>query len=137
MFAIYCRTMIFKLFHYSTFVCFCTIVSFLDSTSLFAKANVFEVNGVRLDVTSNSASNARKKALIKGESEALYSLLERLILSGDKKNIPKFTPEQISNFVRDFEVVSEKTSSIRYLAQLNFRFKADLIQNLLLDKISK
>ena len=131
--AIFCRTMILNIFHYTIFVSFFSIFLFLNSTLLYAKADVFEVNGVRLDVTSSSASNARKKALIKGESKAFYSLLDRLILSSDKKRIPKFTPEKITNFVRDFEVVSEKTSTVRYLATLNFRFKADLIRNLLVE----
>lgn len=96
-------------------------------------ADVFEIRNVVVDVTDESATLARKKALDQGSAAAFQSLLERLTLLRDRPRLPRLESAEISSFVRDFGVSDEKTASKRYLARLSYRFKRDEIRALLKD----
>jgi hypothetical protein len=96
-----------------------------------AHANVFEVRDVAVDVTANTAAQAREAALADGEAMAFRRLLERLTLSEDHGVLPALKPGEISDYVSDFSISNEKTSAVRYLAQLHFRFKPAAVRGLL------
>lgn len=98
-----------------------------------AVADVFEVRNVSVDVTDESATLARKKALQQGSRIAFQRLMERLTLLRDRARLPRLEQEEIASFVRDFSVRDEKTASKRYLAKLNYRFRKDEIRSLLKD----
>jgi hypothetical protein len=98
-----------------------------------ARANVFEVRDVAVDVTAKTAAAAREAALADGEATAFRRLLERLTLSEDHDRLPQFGPGEISPYVSDFSVSGEKTSAVRYLARLHFRFKPEDVRELLRD----
>ncbi len=95
--------------------------------------DVFEVHGVAVDVSAETASQARERALAEGESVAFRRLLERLTLRADHPRLPKPKPREISLYIKDFAVADEKTSAVRYLARLSYRFQAGLIRRLLTD----
>jgi len=95
--------------------------------------NVYEVNGVAVDVTAETAAKAREKALPMGQGAAFRRLLERLTLRDDHIRLPEFTPEEVSEYVKDFSVAEEKTSAVRYLAKLNYRFRGTEVRGLLND----
>ena len=95
------------------------------------RANVFEIKGVPVDVTADNAAQARSEALILGQNKAFRRLLERLVLVKDVKRLPDHRTVDITQFVSDFAVSDEKTSSVRYLAKLNVRFKAEPVRRLL------
>ena len=95
--------------------------------------DVFEVKGVAVDVTAKTAALAREQALADGEGVAFRGLLERLTLRADHPRLPKPKPREISIYVKDFAVADEKTSAVRYLARLSYRFRAGLIRRLLTD----
>ncbi|MBT3306117.1 MAG: DUF2066 domain-containing protein [Alphaproteobacteria bacterium] len=97
------------------------------------KQNVFEVRDVAVDVTADAANQARAQALAKGKTGAFQRLLERLTLRIEHPGLPKLTPKEIDSYVNDFSVSDEKTSSVRYLARLTFRFKPKEIRGLLND----
>lgn len=97
------------------------------------KQNVFEVHDVDVDVTADAADQARRQALAKGKTLAFQRLLERLTLRIEHQGLPKLTPEEIDSYVNNFSVSDEKTSSVRYLARLTFRFKPKEIRGLLND----
>jgi len=94
---------------------------------------VFEVRGVAVDVTAETAAAAREEALAIGEKKALQRLFERLTLSEDRDYLPDLNGEERALLVRDFTVAEEKTSAVRYLATLNYRFNAEEVRNLLID----
>ncbi len=98
-----------------------------------ARADVFEVREVAVDVTAKTAAEARERAITQGQAAAFRRLLERLTLSTDHANLPVFEPGEVTGFVKDFSISDEKTSAVRYLARLHFRFKADDIRRLLRD----
>lgn len=96
-------------------------------------SNVYEVIGVAVDVTAETAAKAREKALPMGQRAAFRRLLERLTLRDDHVRLPEFTAEEVSEYVKDFSVAEEKTSSVRYLAKLNYRFRVTEVRGLLND----
>ncbi|MEE8393569.1 MAG: DUF2066 domain-containing protein, partial [Rhodospirillales bacterium] len=95
--------------------------------------DVFEVRGVAVDVTAETAAQAMIKAHADGQKEAFRRLLERLTPRSNHFRLPDFAVERIAPYVKDFSVEDEKTSPVRYLARLNFRFNADAVRQLLID----
>ena len=96
-----------------------------------AQASVFEVQDVPVDVTADNAAQARSEALARGQDEAFSRLLERLTLKEDAEKLPEPGSLVVTEFVSDFAVSDEKTSTVRYLANLNVRFKAAPVRSLL------
>jgi len=94
---------------------------------------VFEVRGVAVDITAETAAAAREEALAEGEKKALERLFQRMTLSEDRDYLPDLNREDRALLVRDFTVAEEKTSAVRYLATLNYRFNAEEVRNLLID----
>jgi hypothetical protein len=99
-----------------------------------AQANSFAVRGIMVDVTAASTTAAKDKALVIGERAAFRELLERLTIRVDHPRLPDLSANGIAAFVTDFEVVEEKASSVRYLATLNYSFRADDVRRLLMDR---
>jgi len=95
--------------------------------------DVFEVKDVAVDVTAATAAEAREQAVVEGEIAAFRRLLERLTLRADHAKLPEFTKADVDAYVQDFSVADEKVSSVRYLARLNFRFKAEDVRRMLND----
>lgn len=91
----------------------------------------YRVDGVTVDATAESAAKARKQALAQGQVKAFDMLLRRLTLRRDHGRLPRRKSKQITNLVDGFEVTSERTSSVRYLAELSYRFKPVQIRKLL------
>lgn len=108
-------------------------VAFAAGPVAAAGTDVFEVRDVAVDVTAKTAAEARERAIQQGQAAAFRKLLERLTLSTDHANLPQFEPAETTPYVNDFSVSDEKTSAVRYLAKLHFRFKADDIRRLLRD----
>ncbi len=98
-----------------------------------AAANIFVVKGVDVDVTAKTAAAAREKALTEGEAKAFWLLIDRLTLPADRGLLPELTRQEISSLVKDFSVAKEKASTVRYIASLDYSFKADRVRRLLVD----
>jgi hypothetical protein len=98
------------------------------------ESRVFEVRDIAVDVTAASTNAARGKAHALGERMAFNRLLNRLTMRIDQSRLPDFDAADIAAFVQDFEVAEEKASAVRYLARLNYRFKADEVRRFLIDQ---
>ncbi|NQV57378.1 MAG: DUF2066 domain-containing protein [Rhodospirillales bacterium] len=95
--------------------------------------DVFYVTGVHVDMVAESAAAARKKALADGERQAFARLFKRLTIRQDKRLSAGLTGPEIAALIRDFQVANEKNSSIRYLADLTYKFKPNEVRELLRD----
>ena len=95
--------------------------------------DIFTVKAVQIDETAESAAAARAIALVAGQKEAWRRLLERLVPRNALGAAPAGTPDLFSNIVGGISVDSEKTSSVRYLADLTVRFKPDAVRRLFRD----
>jgi hypothetical protein len=96
-----------------------------------ASTDVFTVSGIDVDVTAATAAAAKEQALAEGHRLAMQRLLVRLLPREEMARMRELTPPEILNLVRDFEVDDERTSDVRYLATLTFRFKAEAVRTLL------
>lgn len=96
-----------------------------------AAGGVYTIERVGVDVTADSAAAAREEALAQGHVRAFRRLMERLVPRGRAGGLPEPSYRTIANFVRDFEVFDERTSTVRYLAELTFRFQPAAVRQFL------
>lgn len=95
--------------------------------------DVFDVSGVRVDVTAENAAVARTQALAEGQRKAFEAMLRRLTVRGDWNRLPHASAQTLESVIRDFSVIEEKTSPVRYIASLAYRFKPGEIRALLIN----
>jgi hypothetical protein len=96
-----------------------------------AGSHVFTVTGVQVDVTAETAAAAREAAHAEGHVKAMDKLLARLLPRDEISLIRQLKPAEILAYVQDFSVGNERTSDVRYLAELTFRFRPDPVRELL------
>jgi hypothetical protein len=94
-------------------------------------ADVFAVENVPVDARAESATAARERAIASGQQMALDRLFARLVPQEGRASLPRLSPLEVSDLVRDFAVEDERTSAVRYLANLSVRFRPDDIRALL------
>jgi hypothetical protein len=94
--------------------------------------DVFTVEGVVVDRTAANAAEARAQALAVGSVRAFRKLMARLVLA-DSGRPPNLGAAAIDGLVRDFDIAEEKTSGVRYIATLTYRFRAQPVRDLLRD----
>lgn len=93
--------------------------------------NIFEVKGIPVDVTAETAAQARAQALIQGQQTAFRLLLERLTLQADHARLPALNRGDLEVYVRDFGISDEKSSAVRYIARMDVRFRPGPVRDLL------
>ena len=90
--------------------------------------DVFTVSGVQIDETAESAAAARAVALAAGQKMAYRRLLDRLVPRNEHRDAPSPSAQLLADIVAGIAVDGEKTSSVRYLADLTVRFNADSVR---------
>lgn len=95
-----------------------------------AAAEVFQVSAIPVDVTAQTAAEAREQALAAGHREAYIRLMNRLVLREDQSRVPQLGSAGIAELVQDFSIANERASAVRYLADLTFRFKPQAVRRL-------
>lgn len=115
------------------FVCTTIVFSVVCTFAAFASdySNLFVVKDIAVDKTASSASVAREQAVLEAERRAYATVLKRITMPIDADRLPVPSTEELVNLVKDVSIANEKTSSVRYIATLQVRFKADLIKDLL------
>ncbi|MCC7049091.1 MAG: DUF2066 domain-containing protein [Alphaproteobacteria bacterium] len=93
--------------------------------------DVFTARGVAVDATDQTAAAARVKALADGQRRALRQVFERIVLAEDLARQPRLTDRQVEALVQALEVNKERTSPVRYLAELTVRFKPEDLRQLM------
>ena len=93
--------------------------------------SAFTVRDVAVDQTAATASAAREAAILDGQRQALRRLFERLLPRTELAKAPRVPDARLTDLVENFEVQSERSSAVRYLATLTVRFRAAQIRNLL------
>ena len=95
--------------------------------------SIFTVADVPVDATAQSAVQARDKARLEGQQKAFHTLMDRLVAKQDQGKVPKLSDDQLTDLVQDFEVTNERTSAVRYIGTLTYRFRPDAVRKLLND----
>ena len=96
-----------------------------------ANSHVFTVSGVPVDVTAETAAAAREAAHAEGHVKAMEKLLARLLPGDEFGLLRPLKAAEILAYVQDFSVANERTSDVRYLAELTFRFRPEPVRELL------
>ena len=107
---------------------------FLGRSSEVEANQVFKVENIEVDETSHTAIAAREKALEIGQKKAWELLVRRLTLPDEKSQIMGLSIDEIKGLVQGYEVVRERISPVRYLANLTVLFNPNLVRDFLLEK---
>lgn len=93
-----------------------------------AQGDLYSVSGIQVDATDENAASARVAAHASGHLHAFEILLARLVPEDEIFGVPQLEAAEIGALVQDFSVDDERTSAVRYLATLNFRFNPDQVR---------
>jgi hypothetical protein len=87
-------------------------------------AEPYVVSGVPVDVTAADSATARDQAIVEGQRKAFSMLMEQLVGVDKAPTIQTPNDAQLAGMVQDFEVESERLSSVRYIGVMTYRFDA-------------
>ncbi|MHB1205576.1 MAG: DUF2066 domain-containing protein [Rhodospirillaceae bacterium] len=93
--------------------------------------DIFTAERVPVDVTAVSVNDARDRGLVQGRVTGLRKVIERLVARDDLSRVPTLTSTQIIDMVRDFSIANERSSAVRYIADLTVRFDPNAVRKLL------
>jgi hypothetical protein len=87
-----------------------------------ADDDLFTVRAVAVDATADTARLARDRAIAEGRRAAFQRLVERLVPASRARAVTAPTDAELERMVIGFEVADERTSSVRWLADLTVAF---------------
>ncbi len=105
------------------------IFAFLLSAQAMAELS-FDA-GVSVNAQAQNSSEAKKIAMNKAHREAFLKVASRLISAQNIKQLDALTDDQILHFIREIEVVAEKSTSSAYMADLNIKINENLLKQYL------
>ncbi len=83
---------------------------------------IFEVRGVSVDAQAATAAQAQAQAIGEGRRQAWGRLINRLVPKAQASALPPLSSDLLVGLTVGYEVARERTSDVRYLGSLNFRF---------------
>ena len=83
---------------------------------------------VSIDVTSANAAAAREKGMNNAYRSAFMAIAAKNTNEEGLNRLSALTDQQLVNFIKEAEVVSEKTSDIRYMATLRIKINGELLK---------
>lgn len=92
---------------------------------------VYTVGNFPVDAQAGNAVAAKERALADGQQAAFRSLLKRVVPVTDYDRIKRLSSLKSSDFFEGVSVRSEKNSRTRYIASLDFSFRADAVRAVL------
>lgn len=81
----------------------------------------YEVQGITIDMPTESPATARDAALMAATRHAYTQLQERLLVEGEV--LPELDDTALGRTVQDFELSGEKVSAKRYIGMFTIRFR--------------
>lgn len=114
------------------FVCFALAVIAMTGVARAASGDdVYTVGNYPVDAQAANAVAAKQKAMADGQQAAFRSLLKRLVPVADYDRLKRLASLKSSGFLEGVAVRSERNSSTRYIANLDFSFRADSVRAVL------
>jgi len=93
--------------------------------------NLFVAEAVPVDVTAATVTEARERGLTQGRIAGFRKIMARVVAREDMDRLPPVTAAQIIDMVREFSIANERSSAVRYLANLTVRFDPVAIRRML------
>lgn len=94
-----------------------------------ADDSLYTVEGVKVDITAESAIAAREQAFAKAEQDAFTALAARMLTEAEMATFTPPESDTISAMVLDFEITDERLSPVRYIGTYTFRFRDDDVRS--------
>lgn len=122
---------------YKTFraasIVFCAVAAcfFTASPPAGAADDLYEVEGVVVDVTADSALAARDQAFEKAQVDAFTILAGRMLPESALDSFKAPDAATVSTMVQDYEVTAEKLSSVRYIGTYTISFRPAAVERYL------
>lgn len=118
------------------FIFLLCVVCLTGQQAWSADREMFRVTNLHVDITADTAAAARTKALAQVQREAFNQLLSRIVLPEDQDKLNEVLGREgvtsdIQNYVRGLEISDEKTSTVRYIANVTVSFNQKAIEDLL------
>lgn len=95
---------------------------------------VYTVAGVAVDETAATAALAREAAIADAHVSAFGRLVRRLVPKDRQAEVPRLPAGRVAPLVRGFGIDGEKTSDVRYIADMTFRFRRDGVRRFLQER---
>lgn len=118
-------------------IIFTLILSFLWlSHAAYANDSLYTVRDVSVDAVGVNATEAREKALARGQKDAFFRVIKRIAPQVDIASLMESSPElaaeeqasTIANMVSALDVHNESVTGKRYVAKLDIRFQPQYVQ---------
>ncbi len=103
----------------------------LPTTAPLTNETLFVASAVPVDVTAGNVTEARERGLIQGRIAGYRKVMARVVAREDMDRVPQQNATQIIDLVREFSIADERSSAVRYLANLTVRFDPAAIRRLL------
>jgi len=116
------RPMLYRVFLASLTVFFIGMSVFAPNTASAQGDDPYLIKGITVDVSANSAIEARKKAFAEARRKAYEQMAAQILDAGDLPNLVVPDDRIIASLVRDLEIKSEKMTSRRYVGTVDVRF---------------
>ncbi len=101
----------------------------LSISPVKADDSLYTVEGVKVDITAESAIAAREQAFAKAEQDAFTILAQRMLTEAEAAAFTPPDADTISAMVMDFELTDERLSPVRYIGTYTFRFRDDDVKS--------
>ncbi|MBQ8631858.1 MAG: DUF2066 domain-containing protein [Alphaproteobacteria bacterium] len=89
---------------------------------------------VLADVTDVNASVAREKAMAEANRQAFELVLKKITTPKHVAQVMTLNDNQILNFIKEVSVLSEKSSNVRYIAELRVKLNEDVVKRYMSEK---
>lgn len=93
-----------------------------------AAAETIAVSDIAVDVRAETAAAARDSAIVEAHRQAFRQVVAEL---SPGTEVPEVSDDRIASLVRDFSILQERSSAVRYLGTFEFRFDAAAVRRLL------
>ena len=107
---------------------FCGLLLCVKSINAAAQEPNRYTAEVNIDITAANAAEARDKGMKQAYRSAFLAIAGKSTTEEGMKNLSALTDEQLLNFISEAEVVSEKTSDVRYIATLKIQINDELLK---------
>lgn len=114
-----------------TRLAFALLAIFVLAAPAFSQA--YTVRGIEIDATANTAFEAQRQALTRGQTQAAETLIQRLTLAEDRMeaDLPPMTAETAAELIAGLQISDEQRSATRYRGVLTVDFDRRAVRNYL------
>ena len=84
-----------------------------------------------VDVTDQNVTTAKSKALSKATRDALNDVILGISTPQAVEEISKLNDNQIQHFIKELQILMEKSSDVRYIADIKIEIKEDVLKEYL------